>query len=182
MSSGDMQDDVRFSDCNEAGHAAAILAILNEAIVNSTALYDYVPRPPEAMATWFAAKRAMGAPVVGAFDASGTLLGFASWGTFRAFPAYKYTVEHSVYVHQDHRGRGLGERLMRELISRARETEVHVLVGCIDAANAGSVALHTRLGFVHAGTISQAGFKFGRWLDAAFYQLTLEGPAQPVDG
>ncbi|MFX6296384.1 N-acetyltransferase family protein, partial [Acinetobacter baumannii] len=92
---------------------------LNEAIVNSTALYDYVPRPPQAMETWFAAKRAGGFPVVGAVDASGKLLGFASWGTFRAFPAYKYTVEHSVYVHHECRGRKLGERLLRELIRRA---------------------------------------------------------------
>ncbi|WP_426399228.1 N-acetyltransferase family protein [Ralstonia sp. R-29] len=175
-------DDIRLIDCTEAEHAQAILDILNEAIVNSTALYDYVPRPPQAMQTWFAAKRAGGFPVVGAVDASGRLLGFASWGTFRAFPAYKYTVEHSVYVHHTCRGRGLGERLLRELIRRAQAAQVHVLVGCIDAANAGSVALHTRLGFVHAGTIKEAGFKFGRWLDAAFYQLNLETPAHPVDG
>ncbi|WP_439893000.1 GNAT family N-acetyltransferase (plasmid) [Ralstonia sp. 25C] len=175
-------DDIRLIDCTETEHAQAILDILNEAIVNSTALYDYVPRPPQAMQTWFAAKRAGGFPVVGAVDASGRLLGFASWGTFRAFPAYKYTVEHSVYVHHTCRGRGLGERLLRELIRRAQAAQVHVLVGCIDAANGGSVALHTRLGFVHAGTIKEAGFKFGRWLDAAFYQLNLETPAHPVDG
>ncbi|KVV33086.1 acetyltransferase [Burkholderia ubonensis] len=175
-------DDVRFVDCSEAEHAAAILDILNEAIVNSTALYDYAPRPPQAMATWFAAKRAGGFPVVGAVDASGRLLGFASWGTFRAFPAYKYTVEHSVYVHHELRGRGLGERLLRELVRRARDAQVHVLVGCIDASNAGSIRLHTRLGFTHAGTLAQVGFKFGRWLDAAFYQLTLDTPDQPQDG
>ncbi|KVQ89094.1 acetyltransferase [Burkholderia ubonensis] len=175
-------DDVRFVDCSEAEHAAAILDILNEAIVNSTALYDYAPRPPQAMATWFATKRAGGFPVVGAVDASGRLLGFASWGTFRAFPAYKYTVEHSVYVHHEQRGRGLGERLLRELVRRARDAQVHVLVGCIDASNAGSIRLHTRLGFTHAGTLAQVGFKFGRWLDAAFYQLTLETPDQPQDG
>ncbi|KVG77321.1 GNAT family N-acetyltransferase [Burkholderia ubonensis] len=175
-------DDVRFVDCSEAEHAAAILDILNEAIVNSTALYDYAPRPPQAMATWFAAKRAGGFPVVGAIDASGRLLGFASWGTFRAFPAYKYTVEHSVYVHHEQRGRGLGERLLRELVRRARDAQVHVLVGCIDASNAGSIRLHTRLGFTHAGTLAQVGFKFGRWLDAAFYQLTLDTPDQPQDG
>ncbi|WP_321868756.1 GNAT family N-acetyltransferase [Burkholderia ubonensis] len=175
-------DDVRFVDCSEAEHAAAILDILNEAIVNSTALYDYAPRPPQAMATWFAAKRAGGFPVVGAVDASGRLLGFASWGTFRAFPAYKYTVEHSVYVHHEQRGRGLGERLLRELVRRARDAQVHVLVGCIDASNAGSIRLHTRLGFTHAGTLAQVGFKFGRWLDAAFYQLTLDTPDQPQDG
>ncbi|KVO08949.1 acetyltransferase [Burkholderia ubonensis] len=175
-------DDVRFVDCSEAEHAAAILDILNEAIVNSTALYDYAPRPPQAMATWFATKRAGGFPVVGAIDASGRLLGFASWGTFRAFPAYKYTVEHSVYVHHELRGRGLGERLLRELVRRARDAQVHVLVGCIDASNAGSIRLHTRLGFTHAGTLAQVGFKFGRWLDAAFYQLTLDTPDQPQDG
>ncbi|MDI9709009.1 GNAT family N-acetyltransferase, partial [Acinetobacter baumannii] len=71
------------------------------------------------------------------------------------------------------------ERLLREVVRRAREAQVHVLVGCIDATNAGSIALHTKLGFVHAGTIAEAGFKFGRWLDAAFYQLKLETPAQP---
>ncbi|PCE33673.1 GNAT family N-acetyltransferase [Burkholderia ubonensis] len=182
MNPSEHHDDVRFVDCSEAEHAAAILEILNEAIVNSTALYDYAPRPPQAMAAWFATKRAGGFPVVGAVDASGRLLGFASWGTFRAFPAYKYTVEHSVYVHHEQRGRGLGERLLRELVRRARDAQVHVLVGCIDASNAGSIRLHTRLGFTHAGTLAQVGFKFGRWLDAAFYQLTLETPDQPQDG
>ncbi|SEB25572.1 GNAT family N-acetyltransferase [Variovorax sp. YR216] len=182
MNTAESKDEVRLIECTEAEHAQVILEILNDAIVNSTALYDYVPRPREAMATWFAAKRAGGFPVVGAVDASGSLLGFASWGTFRSFPAYKYTVEHSVYVHRDHRGRGLGERLLRELIRRAREAQLHVLVGCIDAANAGSIGLHTRLGFVHSGTMPQVGFKFGRWLDAAFYQLNLETPLEPRDG
>lgn len=173
---------VRLIDCTEGEHAAPILAILNEAIVNSTALYDYVPRPPEAMAAWFAAKRANRFPVVGAVDASGQLLGFASWGTFRAFPAYKYTVEHSVYVHHAHRGQGLGKGLILELVRRARAADLHALMGCIDAGNGGSIALHERLGFVHAGTFRQVGFKFGRWLDAAFYQLLLDTPAAPVDG
>jgi L-amino acid N-acyltransferase YncA len=175
-------DAVRLIDCDEAAHASAILEILNEAILNSTALYDYVSRPAQAMTAWFATKRANGFPVVGAVDASGKLLGFASWGTFRAFPAYKYTVEHSVYVHHEQRGRGIGKLLLLELIRRAREAQLHVLVGCIDAANEASIGLHTRLGFVHAGTFTQVGFKFGRWLDAAFYQLNLETPAQPRDG
>ncbi len=179
-----VQDDVRLIDCNEADHAMAILEILNESIVNSTSLYDYVPRPATAMEGWFATKRANGFPVIGAVsDAEpGKLLGFASWGTFRAFPAYKYTVEHSVYVHPDHRGKGLATILMQELIRRASEAQLHVLVGCIDAANAGSIRLHEKLGFVHSGTFPQVGFKFGRWLDAAFYQLNLETPLQPVDG
>jgi phosphinothricin acetyltransferase len=173
---------MRLVDCTEADHAGPILEILNDAIVTSTALYDYKPRPPEAMKAWFATKRQGGFPVIGAVDEAGQLLGFASWGTFRAFPAYKYTVEHSVYVHREHRGQGLGAMLLQRIVELAREREVHVLVGGIDAANAASIELHRRLGFEHAGTVRQAGFKFGRWLDLAFYQLVLDTPARPVDG
>ncbi len=168
--------------CTHDAHAPAILDILNEAIVSSTALYDYQPRTLASMRGWFDAKAAGGFPVIGAVDDAGTLLGFASYGTWRAFPAYKYTVEHSVYVHQAARGRGIAPRLMQALIEAARAQDKHVLVGAIDAANATSIALHQKLGFVHAGTVRQAGFKFGRWLDVAFWQLTLDTPAQPVDG
>ena len=78
MNTTEPRDDVRLIDCNEADHALAILDILNEAIVNSTALYDYKPRPVEAMSTWFATKRAGGFPMVGTVDASDKLMGFAS--------------------------------------------------------------------------------------------------------
>ncbi|MDM9559823.1 N-acetyltransferase [Bordetella genomosp. 2] len=169
-------------ECTHTRHAGAILAIFNDAILTSTALYDYKPRAAASMETWFQAKAAGQFPVVGFENAAGELMGFASYGTFRAWPAYKYTVEHSVYVDTRFRGQGLGEALMRALIDRARQNQVHVLVGGIDAANAGSIRLHEKLGFKHAGTIAQAGFKFGRWLDLAFYQLTLDTPAQPVDG
>jgi phosphinothricin acetyltransferase len=170
------------TDCTFERHASAILAILNDAIVNSTALYDYQPRTLPNMVTWFDAKRAGGFPVIGLEDAQGTLLAFGSFGTFRAFPAFKYTVEHSVYVHPDHRGRGLGLTVMHALIDAARQRGRHALIGAIDATNAGSIALHEKLGFRHVGTLPQVGFKFGRWLDLAFYQLLLETPAQPVDG
>lgn len=173
---------VKFIACTHDEHAQAILGIFNEAIANSTALYDYHPRTPKNMEGWFAAKAAGGFPVIGAVDDDGGLLGFASYGTFRAWPAYKYSVEHSVYVHKDHRGRGLGPALMGQLIEAARAQQLHVMIGAIDAANAGSIALHDRLGFVHAGTIKQAGFKFGSWLDVAFYQLILNTPTHPVDG
>ena len=160
--------DLHLIDCTEAEHASAILDILNEAILNSTALYDYVPRPLESMNTWFATKRENNFPVIGVVDNAGKLLGFASWGTFRAFPAYKYTVEHSIYIHHEHRGAGLSKLLMQELIKRAKQAQLHVLMGCIDASNEASIGLHKKLGFEHAGTFKQVGFKFGRWLDAAF--------------
>lgn len=173
---------MKFIDCTHEAHAGAILDIFNDAIVTSTALYDYQPRTPQSMQAWFQAKAAGGFPVIGAVDEAGTLLGFASYGTFRAWPAYKYSVEHSVYVHKDHRGQGLGPVLMKQLIEAARGQQLHVMIGAIDASNAASIALHEKLGFTHAGTVRQAGFKFGRWLDVAFYQLILETPEQPVDG
>ena len=169
-------------NCTFEAHAAAILDIFNEAIVNSTALYDYEERGSGSMVGWFEAKRAGGFPVIGVEDGDGVLMGFGSYGSFRAWPAYKYSVEHSVYVHKDHRGKGLGRTLLKELIAAARQDGMHAMIGGIDAANAASIALHEKFGFKHVGTLPQVGFKFGRWLDLAFYQLLLETPAHPVDG
>jgi L-amino acid N-acyltransferase len=173
---------MRLVECSLSEHGAAILEILNDAIVSSTALYDYRPREPGSMTGWFEAKRAGQFPVWGALDDAGALLGFASYGSFRAWPAYKYSVEHSVYVARGHRGQGIGKALMQRLIQSATEQQLHALIGGIDAANADSVAFHQRLGFVHSGTIKEAGFKFGRWLDLAFYQLILPTPSAPSDG
>ena len=172
----------RLVHCTHEMHAEAILDILNEAILTSTALYDYQPRSLASMETWFAAKKPGNFPVVGIEDSAGALIAFGSFGTFRAWPAYKYSVEHSVYVHQGHRGKGFGKQVMRALIVAARQRNVHAMIGGIDATNTASIALHEHLGFKHAGTLPQVGFKFGRWLDLAFYQLLLETPANPVDG
>jgi L-amino acid N-acyltransferase len=168
--------------CTEQRHGAAILAILNDAIVNSTAIYDYESRKPQTMNPWFQKKRAAGFPVIGAENDRGKLLGFSTYGTFRDWPAYKYTVEHSVYVHREHRKAGVGRRLMEELIAHARQEGLHMMIGGIDIENRASITLHEQLGFVHAGTIRQAAFKFGRWLDLGFYQRIFESPASPIDG
>jgi L-amino acid N-acyltransferase len=172
----------RLAPCAEALHAPAILNILNHAIVTSTALYDYQPRTLANMATWFAAKRAGDFPVIGVFNSQDELMGFASYGAFRAFPAYKYTVEHSVYVHNAHRGLGLGKLLMSAVIDAAQQQGKHVMVGAIDAANEVSLKLHTELGFERVGTMPEVGFKFGRWLDLALVQRVLATPDAPVDG
>ena len=168
--------------CTLELHGAAILAILNDAILNSTALYEYQPREPASMTGWFATKAAGRYPVIGLEDAAGELLGFASYGAFRPHAAYKYSIEHSVYVRADRRGRGIGRQLLQAVIGAAGAQGYHLLVGGIDATNRASIALHERLGFTHAGTIRQAGFKFGRWLDLAFYQLLLPTPEHPTDG
>jgi L-amino acid N-acyltransferase YncA len=163
-------------------HSAAILGIFNEAIENSTALYDYKLRTDADMRAWFDAKERKNYPVICVEDDSGELLGFASYGQFRERPAYKYTVEHSVYVDARFRGRGVGRRLLEATIEAAARQDYHVLVGGIDASNATSIKLHESLGFTACGIVRQAGFKFGRWLDLAFYQLILPTPAAPVDG
>jgi L-amino acid N-acyltransferase YncA len=168
--------------CDHEHHAAAILAIVNDAIVHTTALFDYEPRSPESMVEWFRVKKARQFPVLGAVADDGILLGFATYGTFRAWPAYKYTIEHSVYVHEDHRRKGVARALMERLIATAERQDFHLMVAGIDAANAASIALHEQLKFVPAGVIHHAGFKFGRWLDLALYELRLRTPAAPVDG
>ena len=173
---------MRVVPCEHKRHVDAILAIFNDAIANSTALYDYKPRTKEMMATWFETKSKGKFPIIGIENDSGELMGFGSYGIFRAFPAYKYTVEHSVYVDARFRGQGIGKRLLKEIIAAAQLQEYHVLVGAIDAANAVSIRLHEALGFTYCGSIRQAGFKFGRWLDLVFYQLILKTPADPVDG
>lgn len=168
--------------CTFDQHAPAILAIFNDAIANSTALYEYEPRTMDTMRAWFDAKAKGSFPVLGLEDESGALMGFASYGAFRAFAAYKYTVEHSVYVDSRFRGRGVGRRLLGEIIEAAKSQHYHMMIGGIDADNVASIALHQSLGFTHCASIKQAGFKFGRWLDLEFYQLLLPTPHEPVDG
>ena len=158
-----------------------ILAIYNEAILNTTSLYDYKPRSMDMMIAWYSDKQKGNYPVIGAFDDDDTLLGFATYGPFRVRPAYKYTVEHSVYVHTDQRGQGLGKILLREIIKKAEDQDYHVLVAGIDASNALSILLHEKEGFAFCGIIQQAGYKFGKWLDLAFYQLILKTPENPVE-
>ena len=158
-----------------------ILDIFNDAILNSTALYDYKTRTMDMMHAWYADKQNHQYPVIGAFDEKDTLLGFSTYGMFRVRPAYKYSVEHSVYVRADKRGNGLGKILLQEIIKKAEEQDFHVMVAGIDAANEVSIKLHEQLGFEFCGLIKQSGYKFEKWLDLAFYQLILSTPVHPVE-
>lgn len=175
-------EPVTLSDCRIPHDIDRIQQILNHAIAHSTALYDYEPRSFETVHNWAIQKQQGNWPLRGAFDADGQLLGFATFGPFRPQPAYKYTVEHSIYIDEKHRGKGIANTLMADLLAIATAKDLHQVIGCIDAQNAVSIALHEKFGFVYSGTIREAGFKFGRWLDAAFYQKTLATPASPIDG
>jgi phosphinothricin acetyltransferase len=134
------------------------------------------------METWFAAKQKGHYPVLGAIAADGSLAGFATYGPFRPHAAYKYSVEHSVYIRKDQRGQGLGRTLLQAIVAAAERQDYHTIIGGIDSQNAASIRLHRSLGFAHCATIKHAGFKFGRWLDLEFYQCILPTPTTPVDG
>ena len=150
----------------------AVLGIYNEVIASSTALFSDAPVTLEERGQWWRARTAAGYPVLVAQDASG-VLGFATFGDFRSWPGYRYTVEHSVHVRADRRGQGVGRELMHVLLARAAGLGKHMMIGGIDAANLASIRFHERLGFERAGLLREVAFKFGRWLDLAFLQRAL---------
>jgi L-amino acid N-acyltransferase YncA len=149
-----------------------LVAIYNEVIANSTAVFSNQPVTVEERRVWWQARTAQGYPVIVAQDERG-VAGFGTFGDFRAWPGYRFTVEHTLHVRADARGRGLGTQLLRELIARARALGKHVMIAGVDADNAASMRLHERLGFTAAGCLRQVGYKFDRWLDLVFLQRLL---------
>ncbi len=150
----------------------AIWNIYNAAVLNTTASYDLEPVSLDSRLVWFDHKRQAGWPVLVA-EVHGEVVGWATFGPFREKAGYAGTVEHSVYVHEDHQGQGLGLQLMTALMDEARRGGFHVMLGGVDAENAGSLAFHERLGFVPVARFREVGRKFGRWLDLVFVQLQL---------
>lgn len=158
-------------DATEA-HLPGILAIYNDAVAHTTAIWNEVLVDLDNRRQWWQGRVAQGYPVLVAVE-GGDVLGYASFGDWRAFDGYKYTVEHSVYVAEAARGRGIGLQLMNVLVERARGLNKHVLVAGIEAGNEASIRLHERLGFERVGLMPEVGTKFGRWLDLVFMQLIL---------
>jgi len=150
----------------------SLLAIYNDVIATSTAVYRDEPATLEDRQQWWAARVGQGYPVLVATERD-ALIGFASFGDFRAWPGYRFTVEHSVHVRADRRAQGVGTALMRALLERATALGKHVMVAGVDAENAKSLAFHERLGFVRVAHFREVGFKFNRWLDLVFLQRML---------
>ncbi|PZP41019.1 MAG: GNAT family N-acetyltransferase [Azospirillum brasilense] len=150
-----------------------ITDIYNHAVANTTAIWNETPVDVANRVAWQADRQRLGYPVLIATE-DGQVLGYASFGDWRAFEGYRHTVEHSVYIRVDQRGRGIGESLMRALVERARKIGKHVMVAGIEAGNAGSIRLHEKLGFRQVGRLPEVGTKFGGWLDLVFMQLTLD--------
>lgn len=157
----------------ESLDVAGITAIYNDAVEHTTAIWNDVTVDEANRSAWLDDRRAADRPVLVAVDDSG-VVGYASYGDWRAWDGYRHTVEHSVYVRKDQRGNGIGRALMDELIDRARRAGVHVMVAGVDGSNVGSIRLHEKLGFRDVGTLHQVGTKFGRWLDLTFLELALD--------
>lgn len=153
--------------------AIAILDIINYNIINATALYDYTIRTLEQQEAILETKLHSGFPVIVA-ENNGEVVGFGMYAEFRFREAYKYTVEHSVYVQQESQGLGIGKLLLTELIQLAKQQGLHTMIGVIDAENQNSIDFHHQFGFKTVGIIKESGFKFNRWLDSVFVQLILE--------
>lgn len=159
----------------------AILAIYNDAILNTTAVYTYKAKTLEDRELWFQTKQKEGYPLW-VYEHDGKVVGYATYGSFRSSPAYKYTIEHSVYIHKDFRKHGFGKALLETIIKDANTKGYATIVAGIDASNTKSIHLHEKLGFIAAGIVHKAGYKFGQWLDLAFYELQLDGPKNPTEG
>lgn len=153
--------------------AQAIVAIINYNILNSTALYDYHPRSLEQQQTIFEDKLKKGFPIIVA-TMDNRIVGFGYYSEFRFRDAYRFTVEHSVYVSNDYHGKGIGKQLLSELISLAKKQKLHTMVAVIDSENQSSVAFHEQFGFATVGIIKESGYKFDRWLHSVIMQLLLE--------
>jgi phosphinothricin acetyltransferase len=160
----------------------AINAIYNHYVPISTTTYDLKPMTLAQRRKWFKGREEIH-PVTVALraDAAGDsadvqekpIVGWGSLNWWRAKPGYRLTVENSVYVHPDHQRAGVGSAILLDQIERARQLGIHVIVAGIDAEQEASLALHYKHGFREVGRFPQVGYKFDRWLDAVFMQLTL---------
>jgi len=147
-----------------------ILEIYNEAVLNTTATYDYEPRTLEQRRQWFEERRRDDYAIFVAADGSGRIVGWSSLNPFHTRPGYRFTAENSVYVAADERGRGVGKLLLAPLIEAAQGRGLHAIIAAIDAQNEASIRLHAQFGFEKVGHFKQTGFKFGRWLDVVYME------------
>lgn len=151
----------------------AVLDIYNHEVRTSTATYQYAERVLEEQVEQWALKQRDGHGFFVAVSNVGEVVGYSSYGLFRPREGWRFACEHSVYLHADWRGRGIGKLLMPPVMAHARKRGFHTMVGVVDAANTASVRMHEAMGFAVAGVIREGGYKFDRWLDVAFVQAML---------
>ena len=156
------------SDC------PGILAIYNDAVLTTTATYDYEPRSLEHRQQWFDDHEqggfAMCVAVETRTDGAELVVGWSALNRYHDRAGFRFTTENSVYVAASHRGRGIGALLLAPLIPAAKERGLRSIIAAIDAKNEASIRLHARFGFEHVGLFKEVGFKFDRWLDVAYME------------
>ena len=150
-----------------------IVAIINFNIINSTALYDYNIRTLDQQKIIFEDKINKEFPIIVA-EIEDTVVGFGYYSEFRFREAYKFTVEHSVYVHNDYHGKGIGKLLLEKLIALATNQKLHTMIGVVDSENESSIKFHEQFGFETVGFIKESGYKFDRWLHSVIMQKMLD--------
>ncbi|HZY35934.1 MAG TPA: GNAT family N-acetyltransferase [Mucilaginibacter sp.] len=173
-----MNTEIKLRDATE-GDLPAILSIYNDVIINTTAVYSEKPHTLPMRIEWFRDRVNNKFPVYVA-DVNGSIAGFSSYGHFRVWPCYRYTVEVSVYVEKAFRGKGISKTLLGALIDQAKKTNVHAIIAGISADNRVSINLHQSFGFVEVAHFKEVGYKFNRWLDLKFLELMIENTPGPI--
>ncbi|MFJ3035945.1 GNAT family N-acetyltransferase [Curtobacterium pusillum] len=163
---------VTVRDC-EPRDLDVVHALHVDAVLHSTAIWQEEPHPRSYFDGWLAERRADGYPVIVA-EVDGRVAGYATYSQWRPHQGYRLTVEHSVYVVEEFRGRGVATTLMGALVERATAEGRHVMIAGICSTNAGSIALHERLGFTTVAVVPEVGRKFDRWLDLTLMRLPLD--------
>ena len=162
----------RRGDCPE------ILEIYNEAVLNTTASYDYEPRSLDHRLAWFDDHKKTGLPIFVAVSDRDQVVGWSALNRYHDRKGYRFTTENSIYIAPAYRGQGIGKLLLEPLIESAKKLRLHAIIAVIDAENQASIRLHERYHFEHVGRFKKVGYKFGRWLDVVYMELLLP---EPVD-
>src|SRR5688572_29700746 len=155
---------------------AGILQIYNDAVLSTTATYDYEPRSLEHRQAWFDDHKKTGLPIFVSVNERDQIVGWSALNRYHDRKGYRFTTENSIYIAADHRGQGIGKMLLAPLIESGKKFGVHAIIAAIDAENEASIRLHARHGFEHVGRFKQVGYKFGRWLDVVYMELLLPEP------
>ncbi len=157
-----------------------ITAIYNEVLAHTTAIYNDRPATVEERISWWRSRTAQGFPVLVAADGA-RIAGFASFADFRAWPGYRFTVEGTVHIHSDSRGKGVGTGLLKSILERALALGKHVMIAGVDSENKASLHFLERFGFERAGHLREVGYKFDRFLDLVFLQYWITPPLEPEE-
>jgi|SRR5437868_5854842 len=150
-----------------------ILEIYNDAVLHTTASYDYEPRSLEHRTQWFQERQRDNYPILVALEPDNHIVGWSALNPFHARIGYRFTSENSVYVAADRRGKGIGRALLGPLVEAGRARGLHAIIAVIDAENEASIRLHAAFGFEKVGLFKETGFKFGRWLNVVYMEKLL---------